>query len=242
MKEPVIIKSNKYGIQLILDNELPLEQLLLQVKEKFKQCEKFFQDAVVAISFSGRELSQEEQCQIIQTITDTIDITVSCIMDSDEVLEVKCRKALEKVGAIQTGQTAGEYDLIDSYANSGEFYRGTLRSGQSLETERSIVVIGDVNPGARVVSGGNIIVLGALKGIAYAGIYGNDKTFVVALEMDPMQIRIGNYLARSEDSHPKNFRKKQKKAVAPEPQAAVVLNGNICIETITRGFLNNLEF
>lgn len=242
MKEPVIIKSNKYGIQLMLDEELSFDQLILQVKEKFKQCEKFFQGSIVAISFSGRELSEEEQCQIIQTITDTIDITISCIMDSDEVREVKCRKALEKVGAINGGQIADDYDLMDSYANSGEFYRGTLRSGQSLETENSVVVIGDVNPGARIVSGGNIIVLGALKGIAYAGIYGNDKTFVAALEMDPMQIRIGNYLARSEDSHPKTFRKNKKKVVAPEPQAAVVLNGNICIETITRGFLNNLEF
>lgn len=242
MKEPVIIKSNKYGIQLMLDAELPFDQLISQIKEKFEQCEKFFQGSTVAISFSGRELSEEEQCQIIQTIIDTIDITISCIMDSDEVMEVKCRKALEKVGAINSGQIADDYDLMDSYANSGEFYRGTLRSGQSLETENSIVVVGDVNPGARVVSGGNIIVLGSLKGIAYAGIYGNDKAFVVALEMDPMQIRIGNYLARSEDSHPKTSWKNRKKTVAPEPQAAVVLNGNICIETITRGFLNNLEY
>ena len=79
----------------------------------------------------------------------------------------------------------------------GQFYRGTLRSGQVLETENSVVVIGDVNPGAQIISKGNIVVLGCCMGNLYAGASGDRKCFAAALTMKPMQIRIADKMARS---------------------------------------------
>lgn len=68
-------------------------------------------------------------------------------------------------------------EKIDSYYqdvadNTGEFYKGTLRSGQVLKCDTSIVIIGDVNPGAKIIAKGNIVILGSLKGNAYAGAAG----------------------------------------------------------------------
>lgn len=85
------------------------------------------------------------------------------------------------------------------------------------------------------------MVLGSLKGNAYAGAGGNETAFVAALEMDPVQIKIGDVIGRSADKAFWVGRKKKKKAEPViDPQVAVVKDGNIYIEPITRGLLNNL--
>ena len=75
MSQAVVIKSNKYGINLVLDKTMPFRELLVAIKEKFLESEKFFKDAKMAISFEGRELTQEEEYQIIETITENTSIS-----------------------------------------------------------------------------------------------------------------------------------------------------------------------
>ena len=78
---------------------------------------------------------------------------------------------------------------------------GTLRSGQKVETPFSLIVIGDVNPGADLVAGGDIIVLGSLRGTAHASAYDDDafESVIIALHMRPMQLRIGSIISRGSD-------------------------------------------
>ena len=92
-------------------------------------------------------------------------------------------------------------------AKNGQFYRGTLRSGQKIEVDGSIVILGDINPGAQIVAGGNVVVLGCLKGTVHAGYPEDNSAFVAALMMEPMQIQIGSYIARSPDQRVKNTKK-----------------------------------
>jgi septum site-determining protein MinC len=124
----------------------------------------------------------------------------------------------------------------------GQFYRGTLRSGQKIEVDGTLVVLGDVNPGAQIVAGGNIVVLGCIKGSAYAGYPNNKSTFVAALWMEPMQIQIGPCIARSPD-HKGKPRKapKKKNTKQMEAKMAFVENDNIFIETITRTLINEVS-
>jgi septum site-determining protein MinC len=117
--------------------------------------------------------------------------------------------------------------------NTGQFYKGILRSGTSLEFETSAVIIGDVNHGARVVSKGNIIVLGSLKGTAFAGACGNTDAFVIALDMRPTQIRIADTIARSPDKPVKDEDK--------EPKIAFLEDGNIYIEPLSKGVINDIR-
>jgi septum site-determining protein MinC len=74
----------------------------------------------------------------------------------------------------------------------------TLRSGQRVETEHSLVIIGDVNSGAEIIAGGDIVVLGTLRGVAHAGAY--DETgggrVIFALNLVPTQLRIGSVISR----------------------------------------------
>ena len=153
-------------------------------------------------------------------------------MDENQVTEQTMKQAVER----QTGraEAPGDHDLTN--LQDGRFYKGTLRSGQVLESETSIIILGDVNPGARVVSKGNVIVLGALKGNVFVGAAGNERAFVAALSMDPMQIRIGDVIARSSDGAAR-----RKKKADDTPKIAFVEDGNIYIEPITKDVLNDIK-
>ena len=225
---PVVIKSSKNGINLVLDSKLPFDELLEEIKKKFIDSEKFFKDAHIAISFEGRALSQAEQFEIIEMIQQYTSITIICILDHDELMDEVMKR---RIGAYQEEHSP----------QTGQFYKGTLRSGQQIESQTSLIVLGDVNPGAKVIAKGNIVVLGALKGIAYAGADGDSGCFVAALEMDPVQIKIGDHIGRSADKKEpaKGFRRKAKIESAV-PQIATVYEQQILIEPISSGLLKNI--
>lgn len=224
--QPVIIKSNKYGLIVILDADLAFPELKLEVAEKFQTSAKFFGNAQMAICFQGRKLSLDEELELVDAITKNCQIQVVSILDENEKTEAAMKQVLEK-------QEPKE-DLMN--LQDGRFYKGTLRSGQVLESETSIIILGDVNPGARVISKGNVIVLGTLKGNIFVGAAGNENAFVAALSMDPMQIRIGDIIARCSDSAPV-----KKKKTEDKPKIAYVEDGNIYIEPITKEVLNDIN-
>ncbi|MBU9735335.1 septum site-determining protein MinC [Diplocloster agilis] len=220
MNQPVIIKSNRYGIIVILDRDMPFPELLEKIAEKFRDSAKFFKDAQMAVSFEGRKLSEEEIGQALEAISENSDIKILCVVDTDLQKEQEFKKSLDE-------------KLNEISAHDGQFYKGTLRSGQVLESETSIIILGDVNPGAKVIAKGNIVILGAFKGNAYAGANGNQNAFVAALSMHPMQIRIGDVIARCPDeSHKKSDN---------EPKISYVEDGNIYIEPITKESIGELN-
>lgn len=183
-RSAVIIKSNPYGLILNLDPDLPFDELKEAVGEKFRQSAGFFKKAQLAVTFCGRVLNHEQEAQLVEEIVQNSGIHIICIVDEDKETAERYRKAVE-------------HALEDHKTEDGQFYRGTLRSGQVLESENSIVIIGDVNPGAQIVSKGNIVILGCCMGNVYAGASGDKNCFVAALTMKPMQIRIADKAARS---------------------------------------------
>lgn len=80
------------------------------------------------------------------------------------------------------------------------FHRGALRCGQKLEYEGSLVIMGDVNGGAEVIAGENIIILGNLRGLAHAGAKGNKKAIIAATIIEAPQIRISNLVKEVEET------------------------------------------
>jgi septum site-determining protein MinC len=87
-------------------------------------------------------------------------------------------------------------------ANLAKFVRGPIRSGVILESDRHLIVLGDVNPGAEVRSLGSITVLGRMRGVAHAGAGTADGAggFILALELAPQQLRLGELVARAGDA------------------------------------------
>tara|TARA_B100000700_G_C14931072_1_gene801961 strand:+ start:108 stop:791 length:684 start_codon:yes stop_codon:yes gene_type:complete len=100
------------------------------------------------------------------------------------------------------------------------FHNGTLRSGENLSNEGDILLLGDVNPGAKISAGGDILIWGRLRGIAHAGKNGNQDSTITALELRPLQLRIASVIARGP-------------AEKPEPglaEEARIIKGEIVID------------
>lgn len=179
MKPKVIIKSNKYGLLVHMDPEVPYSEILEELRGKFTKSARFFKGADMAVTFAGRVLTKPQEQEIIELITDTAHVHIVCIFDKNENTE-------------RLYQSVVEQSIEDMPKREGQFYRGTLKKRQVLESEKSIIVLGDVEFGATVVSRGNIVVLGTIRGSVHAGAAGNRSAFIVALSMKPQMLRIAD--------------------------------------------------
>lgn len=222
MKENVVIKSYQNGINLILDAETPFPELLDEIGYKFHESGKFFGNSRMALSMDGRPLTETEEMQILETIRENCDLNIICLMGKDEETNQNYLRAIQEVEAQQRNTE-----------NEGQFYKGTLKNHQILETESSIVVLGDIYPGSAIISSRNIIVLGGLYGEAYAGAGGETDHYVVALEMEPERIKIGDFKYRAGE-------KGNKWSIKPKvrPKIAFVKNERITIEPLTKELLD----
>ena len=124
-RKSVIIKSNKYGLTVILDDKMPFQELLLDIADKFQESANFFRNAKMAVTFRGRVLNREEERQVIETIVDHCGIHILCVVDEDAVSQEHYRRILN--AALE------EQEKVD-----GLFYRGTLSNGEVLETASHI--------------------------------------------------------------------------------------------------------
>ena len=190
MSNEVIIKSNRYGIRLILNDQLPFEELTSVVANKFQEISDFFKDAKMAVSFEERTLTLEEEVKLTEIIMEHSNIQVISIIDHDKEMEEQMRRKLQNFELSMQQQFADSQQnntsnmpQVQEDESHNDFYKGNLRSGQTLESNSSITIIGDVNPGAKVISAGNIVILGSLKGNAHAGAMGDTNCFILALEM-----------------------------------------------------------
>ena len=218
MRNAVVIKSSKAGMTVILDDSLPFDELLAAIGTKFRESARFWGSVQMTLTLEGRELTPEEEFLIVDTITRNSQVEILCLLDTDAERIERCEKALND-------------KLMELNSQTGQFYRGSLKKGDSLESEASIVVIGDVDHGARIIAKGNIIVLGELKGTAAAGMAGNREAVVVALEMAPPQIRISDATSR--------FNEKNKR-LGRGPMIASVEQDEVLIRPIKKTFLNNM--
>lgn len=227
MSNAVVIKGTTYGFSVYIDEEATFSVICEELAEKFKESAKFFGAAKMAISFSGRQLTEEEERRLLDIIAESSEVHIVCVIEHNTETEELHRRSLED-----------KLQALDE--TTGQFYKGNLRSGQVLETETSIIIIGDVNQGATVTSKGNIIVLGSLLGNVYAGAGGNQDAFVLALELDPVQIRIADTIARAPDKVGKALWKREKEKTK-EPKIAFRSGENIFIEPVSRTVLNDIK-
>lgn len=233
----VMIRLDNHGMIVRMDEKSAFEKIKQELQVKLQQSIRFFRNAQIALTLQGRELSEQEELEIIEIIEQIGEMEVVCLLEHDEVKDSETMEVINLV--LQNRELKAEKrKLLEEKrkresVQEGRFYKGTLRSGQVLESEGSIIVLGDVNPGGKIVAKRNIIVLGSLKGYAYAGTDGKEDSFVAALEMKPAQIRIGDILARSSDEV------SQKQSGA---KIAFLQDGMIYIETISRSLLNELPF
>ena len=224
MKEAVIIKSFPNGIALHLNTDLPFEKLLEEIGYKFSEARNFFGSASLAMSIEGRKVTDAEEIMILETIRENSDLRIMCLVKREEEADQQYVKALA-----QTEQRAANEE-------NGQFYRGNLKNRDVLETDNSIIMLGDVYPGSAIISAKNIIILGGLYGEAYAGGNGREGAFVAGLEMKPERIKIGDFKYKPNS-------KQTRKILQPKvlPKIAYVKNDRIILDTLTKDLLSTFR-
>ena len=221
MRDAVIIKSFPNGITLLFNEEASMEQILEELAFKFSEAKNFFGSASVALSLEGKALSNAEEILVLETIKKNSNINIMCIVGHDEETNKNFIKALQHMERKLTG------------GDEGQFYKGSLKNKEVIETENSIVVLGDVYPGSAIISSKNIIVLGGLYGEAYAGPNGQEDAYVVALEMEPERLKIGDFKYRTKGKSKWGIRPKV------QPKIAYVKNKKIILEPLTKELLSS---
>lgn len=227
MKERLFtLKSYQRGLALHIRPEADMETLLEELQEKFQSSRNFFGNMQVVLAITGRKLTEEEEDAVLNVIEENSDLQIVCLIGDDERIRSLLEDAFEKD---EEQEALPEAD--------GQFYRGTLKKDQSLETEHSVIILGDVNPGAKVFSRRDVIVLGALLGEVHAGVGSEDEDghFVCALEFSPEKLKIGSH----------KYKKKPEKRFWPEsykksPKIATLQGGEILVKPVTKELLGQL--
>lgn len=196
------VKGSKDGLVVSLDTGMPIEQAKKELREKFESTREFFNNEKLNITINALNFSEFEICELQGVISEVLDKAEITFLS---YAELKKAEAMNSLGEEMT-----------------KFYKGTVRSGQRIEATKNLVVIGDANPGSELVAGGNVIVVGALRGMVHAGAKGDEEAFVLALSLLPTQLRIANFITRAPDDLSENVR------IIPE--IAKIREGSIIIE------------
>ena len=180
MSNQVIIKGKNDRLVISLSEKADFLELCDILKTKILEAKNFIGNSRMAIEFSGRKLTSEQEDILIGILTENSNIVISYIFTEKNEEDKKAEEIID-------------LSQLDSLIEEGKthFYRGTLRSGAKIESDGSVVVIGDVNPSSIIRARGNVIVLGRLNGTVYAGLNGDEQAFVTAIYFNPIQLTIG---------------------------------------------------
>lgn len=177
----VTIKGTKDGLTLHLNDDCSFEEITKELDEKLSAGLLTNEDRAlipVRLETGHRYLTNTQQAELKALIRQKKQLVVEEI-NSLVITKEEADKQREENGMVTITKI--------------------VRSGQIIEVPGNLLLIGDVNPGGTVKAGGNIFIMGALKGVAHAGCYGNDQAVIAASSMKPSQLRISDSLNRAPD-------------------------------------------
>lgn len=179
----ITISIRKNNIVIKIKEEATYKDVIEELNKKLPKLKEMYKEEKNPINVVGKILKIKEMEEIRKLISDKTHVDIS--FESPEELGLA---GIKKVY---------EQDVADSITR---LFRGSLRSGQKLEFEGSLVIIGDVNSGAEVIASDNIIIVGTLRGLAHAGAKGNKMAIIAANSIEGPQVRIANVVKEIEKS------------------------------------------
>lgn len=209
-------KGVKDGLILQINESASFEDIKNAIKDKAESGSNLIMNSDL-IGIIGAKLSYKEKAILEELLSKLLKINVLSL----EIFSYNDNKNnIENIIEKKIENSSNDY----SKTNNIEFIETTLRSGNEVESDGHIVVLGDVNPGAILKAKGNIIVMGKLRGIAHAGIGGNNDAFIAANSLMPNQIRISDIISRAPDNADTVDR--------ITPEKALISDGRIIIERL----------
>lgn len=198
--EAVSIKGTRDGIVIIIEENTDYESAKELLYQKIDKSKAFFSGCKARLKVKNPNFGKDEVGEIKRLLT-------------------SFGMSVQKVPSINSR----------IYQNQVLLLKKTLRSGQKITHNGSVVLLGDVNPGSEIVATGDILILGHLRGMAHAGAQGDKTSLVAAFRLQPTQLRIANFISRPPEG---------KEQIPEVPEVARLKNDIIVIEPY---FLMNSE-
>jgi len=226
IEDGIIIKGTRDGLLVTLGPGA-WHNALSAMEHRIAATPAFFKGARVALHVGGRRLLEVDARAARDMLAEYDVVLWGIVSDDEETQQMAAQMGLNadlpkrEPRPVVKMEPPVEMPLAHDDPDAGLIVRRTLRSGQQLRHPGSITVIGEVNPGAEIVAGGDIVVWGKLRGTVHAGAMGDESAIVCALDLQPTQLRIAQHIARS----PEDRRRK------PQPEVARVRNGQIVAES-----------
>lgn len=181
MSGSISISIKKNQVEIKIEENAEQKEVISELRKKILELKNLYKDDKTPILITGKVLKNKEMDEIQSIIKKFINVQIE--FDSPKVLGLHgIKRTFYK--EVATSET--------------KFHKGSIRSGQRLEYEGSLVIIGDVNAGAEVIAGENIVILGVLRGLAHAGAKGNKDAIIEASEIEAVQIRIADIVKEIE--------------------------------------------
>lgn len=217
------IKGLKAGPTFLFHDQAPFSEVLKAVEEELARAKGFFRDSPVVLHFGDRLLNKDEWWKLKELLLGEgllLRYAVATAQASRDLLYKEGLPVRDSL-SVSIAEQKPPPSALAKGTNTLYLRRG-LRGGQKEVFEGDVVVMGDVNQGAEILAGGDVIVVGTLRGMVHAGYPDNKDAVVVALNLTPLQLRIGPQIARGDDNQ--NHRR------APRPEIARVKEDSILIE------------
>lgn len=180
-RSTITITQKQNQITLKINEQASNEEIIKDLKKKLPDLKKMYGEEKTPILVTGKILKNKEIEEVQKAIKSAINVEVEIDSPKDMGLS-SIKRTFEN--EIKNSDTM--------------FYKGALRSGQRLEYEGSIVLMGDLNGGAEVIAGENIAVVGTIRGVAHAGAKGNKKAIITGASIECPQLRIANIVKEIE--------------------------------------------
>ncbi|PIG94199.1 septum site-determining protein MinC [Gloeocapsopsis sp. IPPAS B-1203] len=206
----VRLKGEGEKLLLILPTETDAtatnwSDLWQQLKQRLNGGDRFWQPSTNVHLIATDRLLDAQQLQAIADALSEVQLQLTRVFTSRRQTAVAAATAgysVEQTSVTKINQTlnATPVPLAEPL-----YLQMTVRSGMEIRHAGSVIVLGDLNPGGTVVANGDILVWGRLRGVAHAGAAGNSKCLIMALQMEPTQLRIAEFVARAPTNVPSQF-------------------------------------
>ncbi len=226
MKNAIRIKNTSGGMTVYLNAELDFDSLLQEIAKKFGESAKFFGNAQTVLSLVGRELTDEEEAEIVDVITENTQLEIVYLVGKEEPQEPENTEEIQVYDEPAEELMPKEERVV--------FYKRCIEPGEVIKADRDIIIFGNVSPCATIISTNSIYVFGGMYGEAYAGVDSGKDYVVAAMDLAPQKIGIGSF----EYIGKKASKWKKKKNF--DAQIAYVKDKKIITEQITKELLNSL--
>ncbi len=215
--DQIVIKGTRDGVALAIGEGLWTE-LMARLAGRLQATAGFFRGARVLMDVGARPVSAADLDEAAHLLR-RHEMSLVSVISTNAETQAAARTAGLGLVMPQPARSESEAPVLPYV--EGILLRRTLRSGQVARHEGHVAVIGDVNAGAEIIAGGDVIVWGKVRGTVHAGAGGDENAIVCALYLAPVQLRIGPYVARAPEG----------RGTGPRaPETAFVRDGSIVVE------------